>query len=84
MRSPSPDFMTKSAIVNTPQSLVEYKQRQTDRLPLIDEVKYLREENRKLLQIATARGQVPESSMGEALKEKDRLIDNLKSQLKIA
>lgn len=59
LRSPSPDFMTKSAIVHTPLSLVEYKQKNTERLPLIEEVKYLREENHKLLQIASARGQLP-------------------------
>lgn len=84
LRSPSPDFMTKSAIVNTPQSAFEYKHKLTDRLSLAEEVKYLRDENRKLLQIASAKGNAGDNSLSEVLKDKDRVIENLKSQLKAA
>lgn len=50
----------------------------------MDEIKYLREENKKLLQIASAKGHGQEINVGEIMKEKDRLIDHLKSQLKAA
>ena len=60
LRSPSPDFMTKSAILSTVPAQIQH--RVSNKMPLNDELKFLREENNRLLQIATARGNTSSES----------------------
>ena len=70
LRSPSPDFMTKSSILTTAPAQIQYKHtNNTDRLTLIEELKFLREENSRLMQIASAKGNISqESSLSELIK----------------
>lgn len=77
-RSPSPDLMSRSSIINTRHITnvpTQLKKQQTAHLSSADELRFLRADNKRLVEILASSGKEGMNrSQSDLLREKDRVI----------
>ena len=68
LRSPSPDFMSRSAILSTHIPNISMQHKNSLQIPIVEELQLLREENARLTHISNTKGQKGELALIDQLK----------------